>query len=236
MIKTILFDFDGTLRHSIPSGGDVFTDYAQTLGLPINAERRLLAERWEHFYWANSYELLADFGHYKEANGEFWNKYARRRLVALGTGPERAQELAPLINQYMQDNHKSVSIVPAEIPGTLGELKEKGYKLGVVSNRDYPYTEELEKLGLDPYIEFSLAAGEVGSFKPEPGIFQAALERMDAAAQETMYVGDNYFADVVGSRRAGLMPVLYDPRGIFPEAGCPVITSFDQLISIVQAL
>jgi putative hydrolase of the HAD superfamily len=91
-------------------------------------------------------------------------------------------------------------------------------------------------LGLGAYIEFSLAGGEVGYFKPEPGIFQAALERMDAAAQETTYVGDNYFADVLGSRRAGLAPVLYDPRGVFPEAGCPTITSFDQLHNIVQAL
>jgi HAD superfamily hydrolase (TIGR01549 family) len=236
MIKTILFDLDGTLRHSIPAGGDVFTDYTLTLGLPISAEERLLAERWDHYYWANSHELRADFELHKEANSDFWSSYARRRLVALGAGPARAQELAPLVNQYMQDNHKDESIVPAEIPEMLSELKETGYRLGVVSNRDHPFTQVLEKLGLSQYFEFSLAGGEVGSFKPEPGIFLAALEKMDAAAQETIYVGDNYFADVVGSRRAGLTPVLYDPRGLFPEAGCPTITSFDQLVPIVQTL
>jgi FMN phosphatase YigB (HAD superfamily) len=236
MIKTILFDFDGTLRHSIPAGGDVFTDYTLTLGLPISAEERLLAERWDHYYWANSHELRADFELHKGANSDFWGSYARRRLVALGAGSVRAKELAPLVNQYMQDNHKHESIVPAEIPGMLAKLKETGYRLGVVSNRDNPYTEELEELGLNPYFDFSLAGGEVGSFKPEPGIFNAALKKVDAAAQETVYVGDNYFADVIGSRRAGLMPVLYDPRGLFPEAGCPTITSFDQLVFIVQTL
>ncbi len=236
MIKTVLFDLDGTLRHNIPSGGDVFTDYARTLGLSISAEERLLAERWEHFYWAGSRELRADLELHKGANSDFWGNYARRRLVALGAGPERARELAPLVNQYMQDKHKYESIVPEEIHGMLGKLKETGYRLGVVSNRDHPFTEEMEKLGLNPYFDLSLAGGEVGSFKPEPGIFHAALERMDAAAQETVYVGDNYFADVVGSRRAGLVPVLYDPRGLFPEAGCQTITSFDQLIFIVQTL
>ncbi|MCJ7434696.1 MAG: HAD family hydrolase [Anaerolineales bacterium] len=236
MIKNILFDFDGTLRHNIPTGGDVFTDYARTLGLSVNTERRLLAERWEHFYWASSYELRADLELHKESNSDFWGSYAHRRLVALGAGTVRAQELAPLINQYMQDKHQHESIVPAEVPGMLSQLKETGYRLGVVSNRDNPFTEELEKLGLNPYFDFSLAGGEVGSFKPETGIFQAALERMDAAAQETVYVGDNYFADVIGSRRAGLVPVLYDPRGLFPEAGCPTITSFDQLVFIVQTL
>jgi len=236
MIKTILFDLDGTLRHSIPAGGDVFTDYTLTLGLPISAEERLLAERWDHYYWANSHELRADFEIHKEANSDFWGSYARRRLVALGAGLARAQELAPLVNQYMQDNHKNESIVPAEIHEMLVKLKETGYRLGVVSNRDHPFIEVLEKLELSQYFEFSLAGGEVGSYKPEPGIFQAALEKMDAVAQETVYVGDNYFADVVGSRRAGLQPVLYDPRGLFPEAGCPTITSFDQLTFIVQTL
>lgn len=35
-IKAIFFVLDGTLRHSIPSGGEVFTGYAITLGLPVN--------------------------------------------------------------------------------------------------------------------------------------------------------------------------------------------------------
>jgi FMN phosphatase YigB (HAD superfamily) len=56
------------------------------------------------------------------------------------------------------------------------------------------------------------------------------------SAQETVYVGDNYFADVVGSRRAGLHPVLYDPRGIFPEADCSTIKSFDELMSAVKVI
>jgi FMN phosphatase YigB (HAD superfamily) len=49
-------------------------------------------------------------------------------------------------------------------------------------------------------------------------------------------VGDNYFADVVGARRAGLQPVLYDPRALYPEADCPIITSFDQLIPVLKNL
>jgi FMN phosphatase YigB (HAD superfamily) len=51
-----------------------------------------------------------------------------------------------------------------------------------------------------------------------------------------MYVGDNYFADVVGSRRAGLMPVLYDPGGIFPEADCTIIKSFEELNSVIKVI
>ena len=53
-IKAIFFDLDGTLRHSVPAGGDVFTDFVFTLGLPLKEEDRLRAMRWEHLYWANS--------------------------------------------------------------------------------------------------------------------------------------------------------------------------------------
>jgi len=41
---------------------------------------------------------------------------------------------------------------------------------------------------------------------------------------------------VIGSRRAGLQPVLYDPLGIFPEPDCPTIRSFDELNSIIKTI
>jgi hypothetical protein len=39
---------------------------------------------------------------------------------------------------------------------------------------------------------------------------------------------------VVGSRRAGLTPILYDPVGIFPEAECTTIKTFDELYSAIK--
>jgi beta-phosphoglucomutase-like phosphatase (HAD superfamily) len=39
-IKAILFDFDGTLKHHLPTGGEVFTDYVISLGLTITDEDR----------------------------------------------------------------------------------------------------------------------------------------------------------------------------------------------------
>ena len=73
-------------------------------------------------------------------------------------------------------------------------------------------------------------------FKPEPGVFEHALKLKNLTAEETVYVGDNYYADVVGARRAGLRPVLYDPHGIFPDADCPTIKSFDELTSVLKVL
>jgi phosphoglycolate phosphatase-like HAD superfamily hydrolase len=85
-IKAILFDLDGTLRHHIPSGGEVFTDHAVTLGLPIGPEDRARAARWEHYYFANSPEIKADsekFKSQKFENDSFWVNFGRRRLIVM---------------------------------------------------------------------------------------------------------------------------------------------------------
>ena len=86
---------------------------------------------------------------------------------------------------------------------------------------------------LDCYFRFALAGGEVDAFKPDPRIFEHALERAGTSAAETIYVGDNYFADILGSSRAGLVPVLFDPAGLFPEADCAVIRSFHEFPALL---
>ncbi len=233
-IKAILFDFDGTLRHHLPTGGEVFSDFVISLGLPVTGEDRHRAARWEHYYFANSPEIQADFENYNGEGENFWSHFGKRRLVALGCPPALIPELGPKVSAHMQENYKPEIWMPEEIHTVIPKLRESGFTLGVVSNRDNPYQEEIDAMGMGDYFHFSLAAGEVQSWKPEPGIFSAALERSKSTAQETIYIGDNYFADVVGARRAGLQPVLYDPKGLFHEPGCPVITSFDDLIGLLK--
>ncbi len=116
----------------------------------------------------------------------------------------------------------------------LPVLKEGGYRLGVLSNREKSFTEEMETLGLGSFFEVMLAGGELRMWKPEPHLFVHACEVMKVKPTEAAYVGDNYFADVIGARRAGLRPVLYDPRGIFPDPGCLRITSFGELQNALQ--
>jgi len=234
-IKAVFFDLDGTLRHSVPSGGDVFTDYVISLGVHVNDEDRLRAMRWEHLYWASSADLREDLIAHSVDTEKFWVEYSRRRLVALGISPALAVELAPKTSAHMGEMYRPESIVPDDVRRTLPELKQAGYFMAVVSNRDKPFHEVLESHNIGEFFEYSLAAGEVNIFKPEPGVFEHALKQANQTAEETVYVGDNYFADVIGARRAGLRPVLYDPKGIFPEADCTTIKSFDELMSVIQA-
>ncbi len=232
-IKAIFFDLDGTLRHNVPSGGDVSTEFVRTLGVDFTEADRVNAMRWELVYWANSADLLDDLKKYEGDDEKFWRQYARRRLGALGVSKKLSKELAPKVSAYMHEFYTPKSIVPDDAQRVLPQLKEQGYIMAVISNRDKPFQNELDSHGLSEFFHFSLAGGEVDAYKPEPEIFHHALKRADVRAEETIYVGDNYFADVIGSRRAGLRPVLYDPDGLFPDADCETIKSFDELMILL---
>ncbi len=235
MIRAIFFDLDGTLRHNLPSGGEFSTNYAVQLGLRVRSEDRLRAMRWEHYYWANSPELKADRQAYLPDEQRFWSAYSRRQLVALGASNEEADRMGPLVNSYMMQEYKPKSIVPEDATRILPALKHNGYLLGLLSNRDKPFAEEAQGLGIASFFELMLAGGEVDMWKPEPQLFLYACQKLKLQPDEAIYVGDNYFADVIGARRAGLQPVLYDPRGVFDDPGCATIRSFDELQGVLNA-
>ena len=115
---------------------------------------------------------------------------------------------------------------------TLQKLERAGLTLGVVSNRRESFKDYLESAGLMRYVKFTLAAGEVNSWKPDPGIFHEALRLAGATAAETVYIGDNYYADILGAQRAGIRPVLLDPESIFPDADCEVIQCIEEISSL----
>ena len=234
-ISTILFDLDGTLRQSRPSSFEIFFDLAVALGVPDEAESRRQALRWVHYYWADSKELLEDQERFGERDDLFWTNHARLNLIASGCGEEQAAELAPEIRRRMAEEYQPEEWIPPEAYEILEELQQSGFRLGVLSNRTEPYREALEASGLLGYFDLVLAAGEVKVWKPDPRVFQHALEQLNARPEETLYVGDNYYADVAGAQAAGISAVLLDPEGIFPEASCAVIHSLKDLKNVLQA-
>ncbi len=233
-IKAVLFDLDGTLFHHLPSSGEVFLKHVRSLGLQVSEVDRVRAEHWVHYYFAHSPEIQTDSKTFGDDSKGFWINFTRRRLAASGIHPTEAAELAPQVAAYMSEAYKPETRVPEDARTLLKFLKESGYTLGMVSNRESPYRDEMQKLEMDCYFQFFLAGGEVNSFKPDALIFERALELAGTSAHETMYVGDNYFADILGSHRAGLIPVLYDPISLFPEADCAIIKSFAEIPELLK--
>jgi len=230
VISAILFDFDGTIRQSRPRGIDIFHKFAYELGVSFTDEVKIEAERWTHKYFAMSDELKDDV---LETGGstsdDFWRKYTRRHLEFLGAPADYLEELAIILNEKIESANQPEDYVSEDVLPTLKAFRENGYQIGLVSNRSQSISALLETLGLGNVFQFVLTAGEIGFWKPDPKIFKHAVKLIGTDPQKTMFVGDNYYADVLGSRAAGLIPVLFDPIGIYPSPGCAVIHSIGDL-------
>ncbi|MBI3737632.1 MAG: HAD family hydrolase [Chloroflexi bacterium] len=89
---------------------------------------------------------------------------------------------------------------------TLEVLKERGFKLGIISNgADDENTQTLiDKAHLRPFFEYIISSAAFGKRKPHPSIFRAALNHFHVRAEETVMVGDTYDADIVGAHAAGM--------------------------------
>ncbi len=104
---------------------------------------------------------------------------------------------------------------------TLAALKERGYLLGVVTNRHYggvPFQEDVRTLGLLDYFELCHMAisADLGIRKPHPDIFLHALKSLNVPPEEAAMVGDSLSADVVGAKRLG-MRAIWMPKASLRE-------------------
>ncbi len=229
-IRAILFDFDGTLRLDSPRSVDAFHEHAQREGVGITPERRRAAWRWIHAYWAGSEELKEDLAAAGEDDeGAFWRRHAQRHLAVLGVPEARREALARKLVLRMREQHNPEDFVPEDVPPTLRELRAAGYRLGLVSNRLNPLDETVARLGIAVCFDLVLAAGEVDMWKPDPGLLLHAAELIGSRPAETLYVGDNPYADVAAANAAGMHAVLLDPEDFFPEAECIRIAAVGEL-------
>jgi HAD superfamily hydrolase (TIGR01549 family) len=228
-LDAILFDLDGTLRINRPTFNQALISYAVELDIPENAENGKRALRWLHYYWASSPELTKDLDTYETYGEQFWNNHARLYLLAYGCAGDQATQFAPELYKRMVEGYNPEDWLAEGVPAILQALKTNGFRLAVVSNRTNPFDEQLETLGIQDYFELALAAGAIDAWKPDPAIFQHALTLMGLEPAQAIYVGDNYFADVIGAQNAGMQSVLVDPEGLFPEADCQVIPRLNDL-------
>jgi putative hydrolase of the HAD superfamily len=95
---------------------------------------------------------------------------------------------------------------------------------------------------LEKFFRVIIVAGE-GEIppKPDPEPFRLCLEKLNIAAGQAVYVGDDYRIDICGARDSGLHPVWlkhYSVRRNWPEVqtSVPVITSLKQLLDLDNLL
>ena len=229
-VHTLLFDFDGTLCHRRPSSLDVFFHLLENTDLEVDPESKRNTRRFVHYYWANSQELMQDIKEFDKLTPPFWENYLKRKLIAFGLDEERGSALSSQLQPGMEKEYQPEPWIPPDVHPTLSALQREGYTLGLVSNRSMPIGGELSEHDLDRYFDFHYTAGEIQSWKPDQAIFEFALDLAQSIPQQTSFIGDNYYADILGAKNVGLHTILIDPHDTFPDADCYVIHSIGELM------
>jgi putative hydrolase of the HAD superfamily len=103
----------------------------------------------------------------------------------------------------------------------LAELKQRGYKLGIITNtvtsREEHVRIALRKIGCEKYFDAVVTSVDMGCNKPDKKIFSTALKRLGVKPEEAVMVGNQVLTDVVGGNRIGMKTILLKWNQRFPE-------------------
>jgi len=149
-------------------------------------------------------------------------RYVRYLLDALGIADETERRA---LAEWRRGFNAPIGLchqADPEAAEALARARARGWTVGVISNSNGSVVRALEIAGLSKQLDFVIDSSVVGVSKPDARIFALGLEAAGTAPAEVVYVGDSYFVDVVGARRAGLGAVLFDPGGVWGPRDCAV--------------
>jgi putative hydrolase of the HAD superfamily len=126
------------------------------------------------------------------------------------------------------------------IPGArelLEKLKEKGFKLAVISNNDGRTKKKCKDVGIEKYFDLILDSTVEGIMKPDPRIFHLALEKTGVEKEKALHVGDLWGSDILGAHNAGMWAIwlkkpFLQPPDLPGTASAESISDITRLIQI----
>lgn len=139
--------------------------------------------------------------------------------------------LAAYLNAvYLKHRFEDIQLYDDVIP-TLDALKER-YKLGLLSNgNSYP-----ERCGLENMFQFVVFSQDYGIEKPDPRLFEIAMEKAGCNEREFLHVGDSIQSDVLGAKRAGARSVWLNREGGENDTGIHADFEIASLTELLVAL
>jgi len=234
MIKAVLFDFGQTLVDS----SDGFRQAEQDAQTTIFQD----LENTDHDTFKHHYRRIrSEFHKMSELSRvKIWQEVFRH------FGQESSvDELRQWENTYWQTVQSNTRIFP-DAPPVLTTLTDQYGPLGLVTNTQGQSGVNSHRLSAYPelasFFPVTVIAGENGiPTKPDAQPFTVCLKQLGVAADEAVYVGDDWRIDICGARDAGLAPVwlkYHTVKRIYPEVDTdvPVIASLKELPSILETL
>lgn len=176
---TYIFDLDGTLLSTLNDLG-ASTNYAlRWAGMP---ERTIEEIR---MFVGNGVKLLME------------------RAIPNGiNNPKFEETYAKFREHYLEHNLDTTSPYDG-IPELLRELKRRGKKLAIVSNKFYAATQDLAKHFFPDTIEVAIGERETIRKKPAPDTVLEALRQLGASKEGAVYIGDSD-VDIMTAKNCGL--------------------------------
>ncbi len=182
MIKAVIFDFGRVISAQKPAS--LFRDYEDELGLAPGALNRVMfgSDAWQ--------ETLTG----RKTADDYW------REIGPALGLRTPDEIDAFRRRYHADE-----AINSGVLDLIRRLHGR-YKLAVLSNSPPNLAQWLADWGILNLFDVVVCSGDEGVVKPDPAIFELALERLDVAPEEAVFI-DDYPGHVKAARSLGLYAI-----------------------------
>jgi len=205
--RHLFFDLDHTLWDFERNSRDTLRDLFEELQLQSRgiADFGLFLERYEYH---NKYCWMQ----YRNGRMDKEEVRVNRFIYALADFQiERKDLVYTLSDLYVQRSPDKLNLI--EGAREVLEALRPAYRLHIITNGfEEVQFRKLRNTGLLPYFDKIITSERAGALKPSPRIFEFALERASAGRAESIYIGDNLEADMLGARNAGMDQVYFNPE------------------------
>jgi putative hydrolase of the HAD superfamily len=150
-------------------------------------------------------------------------------------------ELVHSIVEYVWHNFVKKNKLYPDVMPVLNQLKQSGYKLGLITDSDLDIADGIiQKHNLADFFDVKVVSGEIRLYKPNPLLFEKAVNLAKCAPSEGIYVGDSE-VDVKGAAEIGLKTVIINRNellsskiGIKPDFRVDSLSELPKLISDIN--
>ncbi|MDX6482797.1 MAG: putative hydrolase of the superfamily [Gaiellaceae bacterium] len=149
-------------------------------------------------------------------------------------------ESLPELLDLRRDAFREVAVPREGALETLRELRERGFRLGMISVCSDEVAELWEETPFAGLFDSTVFSCSVGLRKPDPAIYRLALDELDVEPADVMFVGDGANDELAGAERVGMRAVLIlrpeqdEPHWEEARGWQPRITSIPEVLDLVE--